>query len=154
MKRIFWRDEKGAATVEFALVAILFLVIVFGIIEFGILMFDKHILTNASREGARAGVVMRMPRVPDVEIQNIVRNYAEEHMVGFGPSSTLDFGPWPEEPELKDRYSIFPLEPDRIGETFGKPLIITVKYPFNFLVLSSFGLGPITLKAQTIMLME
>jgi len=63
MKRMSWRDEKGAAAVEFAVVAGLFLMIVFGIIEFGILMFDQHILTNASREGARAGVVMRAPRV-------------------------------------------------------------------------------------------
>lgn len=154
MKRMSLRNEKGAAAVEFAFVAILFLTIVFAIIEFGVLMFDKHVLTNASREGARAGIVMRIPRLPDNEIRKIIEDYAKENMVSFGPSSTLDFGPWLEEPELKDRYSIFPLEPDRIGDTFGTPLIITVKYPFNFLVLSNLGLGPKTLKAQTIMLME
>jgi hypothetical protein len=44
--------------------------------------------------------------------------------------------------------------PDRGGLLFGKELKITVKYPFNFLVLSGFGLDPITLTAETRMRME
>ena len=68
MKRMRLRGERGAATVEFAIIAVVLLMIVFGIIEFGILMFDKHILTNASREGARAGIVMRITRLPDKDI--------------------------------------------------------------------------------------
>ena len=66
MKRMRLRGERGAAAVEFAITAVVLLMIVFGIIEFGILMFDKHVLTNASREGARAGIVMRIPRLMPV----------------------------------------------------------------------------------------
>ena len=78
MKKIKLRDEQGAVTVEFAIISILLFTIVFGIIEFGLLMFDKHVLTNASREGARAGIVMRaqfdydgttINRVSDDEIE-------------------------------------------------------------------------------------
>jgi hypothetical protein len=156
MKKKRLRVERGAAAVEFAMIAVVFLMIVFGIIEFGILMFDKHVLTNASREGARAGIVMRVPRLPDEDIQNIVIKYAEEHMVSFGASSTLDFGPWPDGPDedVDPDVWITPAMPDRVGLLFGKELKITVKYPFNFLVLSGFGLDPITLTAETRMRME
>ena len=51
------RDEHGGSLVEFAIVMPLLFVILFGIIEFGILLYDKAMITNASREGARAGIV-------------------------------------------------------------------------------------------------
>ena len=51
------RDEHGGSLVEFAVIAPLLFVILFGIIEFGILIYDKAVITNASREGARAGIV-------------------------------------------------------------------------------------------------
>ena len=140
MKGTSWQSEKGAAAVEFAVVAVLFLIIVFGIIEFGILMFNKHILTNASREGARAGVVMRDPRVSDQEIIDIVKGYAEKHMISFDPSSELEFLP------------IVPT--NRTTSMFGEKLVVHVSYDFEFLVLSNFGLGPITLEAETRMRME
>jgi Flp pilus assembly protein TadG len=141
MKGISWRSEQGAAAVEFAVVAVLFLTIVFGIIELGILMFDKHILTNASREGARAGVVMRVPRVSDAEIVGKVEGYASDFMITFGPSSALST-------------TVSPPETARTGSLFGTELVVEVTYPFEFLVLSNFGLGPKTLRAETRMRME
>lgn len=151
MKRIRLRGQHGASTVEFAIVAVVLLTIVFGIIEFGILMFDQHVLTNASREGARAGVVMRVPRLSDAAIKAIIANHAQENMVTFGTSNTLNFGPWPsEDPDMW----ISPAEANRVGALFGKELKVTVKYQFDFLFLSTVGLGPITLKAETIMRME
>jgi hypothetical protein len=141
MNSTYWRSEKGAAVVEFAVVAVLFLIVVFGIIELGILMFDKHILTNASREGARAGVVMRVPRVSDQEIIDIVKKYAKDHMISLGPSSELVIKP------------VTPPEP-RTGNLFDKVLVVHVTYPFKFLFLSNLGFGPITLEAETHMRME
>lgn len=141
MKRMSLRDEKGATVVEFAIIVSLFLAIVFGIIEFGILMFDQHILTNASREGARAGVVMRLPRVSDAAIESIVNHYAQDHMISFGPSSTLTT-------------TVSPAEASRTGPLFGTELVVNVTYPFDFLVLSNLGLGSITLEAETRMRME
>ena len=57
-------SQKGASAVEFALVLPLLMLITFGIIEFGMLMYNKQVITNASREGARAGIVASSPRVP------------------------------------------------------------------------------------------
>ncbi len=49
--------RRGAAAVEFALVAIPFLFLVFTMIEFGRYVMIYQILTDAAREGARKAVV-------------------------------------------------------------------------------------------------
>ena len=51
------RSQSGVAAVEFALILPVLLLIVFGIINFGLYLYDKAVVTNASREGARAGIV-------------------------------------------------------------------------------------------------
>ncbi|WP_179403322.1 TadE/TadG family type IV pilus assembly protein [Burkholderia guangdongensis] len=51
------RRETGAAVVEFAIVLPLLLLLFFGIVEFGLMLYDKAVITNASREAARAAVV-------------------------------------------------------------------------------------------------
>jgi len=51
------RDDRGAALVEFALVAVLFLTLVFGVIEAGWLFSQLTEVRNAAREGARLAVV-------------------------------------------------------------------------------------------------
>ncbi len=45
--------RRGAAVVEFAFVAPVFLLFLVGILEFGRVMTVKNVLTNATREGAR-----------------------------------------------------------------------------------------------------
>ena len=60
--------QRGTATVEFGLLLPVLLLIVSGIIEFGMALFDKAVITNASREGARAGIVLRVPAISATEI--------------------------------------------------------------------------------------
>jgi len=49
--------RRGADAIEFALVAIPFLILVFTMVEFGRYVMILQILTDASREGARQAVV-------------------------------------------------------------------------------------------------
>ena len=51
------RGRTGQATVEFALVSILFLMMVLGTFDFGRAVYMNSQLTNAVREGARYGQV-------------------------------------------------------------------------------------------------
>lgn len=51
------KEERGQAMVEMALVLPILLLLVFGIIEFGRVYNSYLEVTNAAREGARAGVV-------------------------------------------------------------------------------------------------
>ena len=55
-----WRQTKGTATVEFALVAGLLFLLVMGILDFGHAWFMRQAIINASREGARYAVVYRV----------------------------------------------------------------------------------------------
>ena len=48
------RDQRGAVVVEFALIVPLLLLIVFGILDFGYMLNRTTIVSNASRDGARA----------------------------------------------------------------------------------------------------
>ncbi|NTW56052.1 MAG: pilus assembly protein [Chlorobiaceae bacterium] len=47
--------QKGSALVEFALILPVFLLLLFGMVTFSIAIYDKTVLTIATREGARAG---------------------------------------------------------------------------------------------------
>ena len=49
--------QTGAQLVEFAIILPLLITILFAVIEFGFMLYDQAIITNASREGARSGVV-------------------------------------------------------------------------------------------------
>jgi Flp pilus assembly protein TadG len=56
MSRSF-RKQRGAAAVEFAVVAPVFVLLIFGMIEYGRMVMVQQMLTNASREGARRAVL-------------------------------------------------------------------------------------------------
>ena len=55
-KRII-TDQKGGALIELAIVLPLLVLLLIGAVEFGILYYNKQVITNASREGARAGII-------------------------------------------------------------------------------------------------
>ena len=78
------KSQKGIVATEFVLILPGLLLILFGIIEFGIFFMNKQVITNASREGARAGIVSRIPRLPDNEIKDVVDKWCKNHLVTFG----------------------------------------------------------------------
>jgi Flp pilus assembly protein TadG len=49
------RQERGGVAVEFAIVFLILLLLVFGIVDFGHAWYMDHMMSNASREGARYG---------------------------------------------------------------------------------------------------
>jgi Flp pilus assembly protein TadG len=69
------RNERGAAATEFALLLPVFLMILFGIIEFGMIMYGREVVTNAAREGARAGIVQGPPKRTSGQITAIANSY-------------------------------------------------------------------------------
>ena len=64
------RGERGAALVEFAIGATIFLTVTFGVIEFGLLLWTHNALTDAARRGARYAVTHPQSKASDV--QNVV----------------------------------------------------------------------------------
>jgi Flp pilus assembly protein TadG len=68
-------NERGAVAAEFALLLPVLLTILFGIIEFGMIMYGREIVTNATREGARAGITQGPPKLTAGAITTISNNY-------------------------------------------------------------------------------
>ena len=76
------RTERGAAAVEFALIASLLAVIVFGIFEFGRVFSQYEVLQGAAREGARVAAV----RAPAGDVVARVRQAAGPIALSSAPS--------------------------------------------------------------------
>ena len=132
-------DQKGVTTVQFAIVCLLFFILLFGIIEFGLLMYNQQVITNAGREGARAGIVAR-PEGYEIDanaIIQIVTDYAMNYIVTFGNKQfnvdvNFDSG-------LQH------------CEEFRDLLTVTVTYDYHFLFLP---FATQTLETRTIMICE
>lgn len=58
-RRLRFRDERGQALTEFALVLPILALLLFGVIQFGITFNNYLTLTDAVRAGARKGAVAR-----------------------------------------------------------------------------------------------
>src|SRR5687767_15081283 len=67
--RLCRRNRRGAAVVEFAMVAPLLFLLIFGLIEFGRVVMVQQVLTNGAREGARVGV---LDDATKTDVQNTV----------------------------------------------------------------------------------
>ncbi len=136
-------SEKGASVVEFALILPLLLVMLFGIIEFGLILYDQAMLTNASREGARAGIISSSPRLSEAQIRTIALNYLDDgHLLKTFDSSTAT-------PNVT---ALIPADP-----SFGEDLTVKVSYVYNFLLIPGFIPGipsSITLAAESVMKYE
>ena len=128
----FGRDQRGASAIEFAIVFPVLILILFGIIEFGVAFFTQEVLTNASREGARAGIIQATPKPTESEIETVVMNYAQTAGITVTAGDIAVAG---------------------AGGVFPNPLTVTVTYLYAFQVLPKISGVPtsITLQAQTVM---
>ena len=68
------RDSKGTVAIEFALVFPVLLLLLFSVIELGSAWYNRQLLVNASREGARLAALSSGMEDSDVvsEVQNIL----------------------------------------------------------------------------------
>ena len=139
-KKMIIKNQKGAAIVEFAIVAPLLVLLVIGICEFGILWYNSQIIVNASREGARAGIT-RQADASSGGITAIVNNYCTNRLITFGGSSVP--------------ITSFPNGDDNMTKPFGVDFSVQVTYNYVFLVPSIFHLGLTkTIVGRTLMKME
>jgi len=146
------RDESGGSLIEFAIIAPLLFVVLSGIIEFGILLYDKAMITNASREGARAGIVFDTALRNDdhtvnaaaviTKVSNVITGYCSDNLISFQAGDNITVAV-------------------SVGGEAGQPLSVTVDYPFHFLVFSNvialIGGGTedlLNLRAETVMRLE
>jgi Flp pilus assembly protein TadG len=128
------RDREGAAAVEFALVLNLLLILLMGMIDFGHAWCLRQVITNASREGARAGVVYphHVMDIPATVTSGVTSHLPENLATDPNLNVNVDVGS---------------------GAT-ASPLTVTVTYTKTWWIINSFlpGMGDSTeISAQSVM---
>ncbi len=84
------QSQKGSVLVEFAFILPVFLTLLFGVITFSIAMYNKTVLTMATREGARAGAKYVANRTNATTISNAstaVTNACGNNLITFGATA-------------------------------------------------------------------
>jgi len=123
------RDQNGSVAIEFVVVTLFILVpLLLGTTDLAIAIYNQQVITNASREGARAGI----SRTAATEIGNIVQNYCAGRLISGGALSSAVAG----------------------GGAFQNDLTVTVTYEHHFLFAGIIGLSQMTLTGATVMKME
>jgi TadE-like protein len=138
-------STKGGAAVEFALILPVLILILFGIVEFSLIMYDKAVITNASREGARQGIIYRADGgvyspLTVAEIQTAVMNYLNSsHLYCLRTPLDPIVEPLPDTPSLR-------------------MLTVRVTYRYNFLIIPNIPgvnmVDHVDLTSETVIRME
>jgi Flp pilus assembly protein TadG len=134
--------QRGSALIEFVLIAPVLMLILFGIADLSLLFFNQTMITNASREGARYGIIAQDSVYPtSAQITSYITTNFSTFLVNF--STTM--------PPLTVTVTK-PTTP-----VTGNMLTVKVSYPYTFLILSKVVVGissPITLTATAVMAYE
>ena len=85
------QSQKGSVLVEFALILPIFLALIFGMVTFSLALYNKTVLTMATREGARAGamyVATRTNATTMSKATTAVTNACQNNLISFGSGMT------------------------------------------------------------------
>ena len=85
--------QKGSVLVEFALILPMFLTLLIGMATFSLGLYNKTVLTMATREGARAGVKFVAGRTNTTiasSARAAVLQVCQNNLISFGPGMTPD----------------------------------------------------------------
>ncbi|MFQ5912356.1 MAG: TadE/TadG family type IV pilus assembly protein [Nitrospinota bacterium] len=80
------RATRGQALVEFALTLPLLLLLLLGVVEFARAYFTYHLITNATREGARIGIITGKS---GTDVNNAVQNRLSSGGLTATPTITV-----------------------------------------------------------------
>lgn len=132
-----WRRDRGAALLETAIALPMVLLVSVGIFEFGRAFQTWQVITNAAREGARVAV---LPNPVAGAVEGRVMAYLTSGQLPDAASAVVNV----------NRNAVM-----SIGASNASASIVTVQYPFNFIVLnpvarlvvgsSTLGSAPITM---------
>ena len=141
-------SQRGVAAVEFAIVLPVLLFLFIGITEFGIAYYNKQVITNASREGARAAL---NPSINEDEIKQTIRDYIVFLEDGQLKSRLITFGanPYLDNEDYKPLITVIP--PDANNHR-----TVKVAFKYTYLILAGFKFfganfeNPLNISAQTV----
>ena len=141
MRKKILKSEKGTAIVEFAIILPVLILLIFGMAEFSVLYYNKAVLTNPSREGARGGIVYNANLTTGayepltcngsgLTVETLVNNYLTNHLVTFGAATTAS---------TVCHHGTGSPPSFGVCAASGDSLMITVTYGYTFLLPNLFA---------------
>jgi Flp pilus assembly protein TadG len=153
------RSDNGQAVLEFAYVLPFLMIVVLGIIEFGVLFYDQAVITSASREGARVGIVCQKDIYGNywseaemkAKVRQTVNDYLQGRLITFGQLNPVAITATRSGNIHTDGINYYEYTPESIGT-----LEVAVNYQHTYLAVPSFfGWGDtLNLSAATTMRLE
>ena len=125
------KNQKGQALVEFAIILPIIMLLIMGIFQFGMMLNAYITIENASREGARAGIIGSS----DAEIETLIISTS---------------------PSLEPERLTVTITPDETRRIAGNTLTVKVTYDYKLTVpiISNLFNKVIVLNGQTSMRIE
>jgi Flp pilus assembly protein TadG len=160
-----FKSQRGQTVVEFAFMLPLLVLFLIGILDFSILLYDKAIVTNASREGARQGSIFRSDPssgnyipLTSAQVSTAVTSYISGRAATFGTTSVTTTTNW----STTSPPSAYSWSSNYTSAISGGAIRVTVTYTYTFLsfprvaswVKSTGWSNTADLTAETIMRME
>jgi Flp pilus assembly protein TadG len=144
-------DERGAALVEFAIIAPFLILLVFGMIDFGVAFADYQNVRSGTREAARLGVVNDLENAPTCVINGATISPPAEPSTPTEATNALVC-------KAKNRIALdeneAKVEIDVTGPAIGDRLRVCVSFPVSSLtgVTAGFLTGRVLTSAVTMRL--
>lgn len=137
-----FKHRRGSALVEFIFVLPVLCTILLATVEFGLMLFDKNVLVNASRAGARYGIIPQNGVYPSSSnISSYIQNTYVSNLVSFGSPKPV--------PTITIATSVNP-------PVKGATLTVTITYSYKCLIIASLlnTPCPVVLTTKTVMAYE
>ena len=139
MSPSLFKNQTGAAAVELALLLPFLALLILGTVDMASLMYNKQILTNASREGARKAIARREDQAT---AKLVAVNYCGNNLINWGGGDNF--------------ITMTAKNPNIVEVSVKEYRLLSIEFVYNYLIDGFFGLsiGPTTLSGETLMWRE
>jgi Flp pilus assembly protein TadG len=120
------KSQVGAQILEFALLLPFLLMIIFLIIDFGFLVYNKAVLTNASREAARTATMLTATPWSTSAVSAVACNFAKSSLINMRAGTHTATCSGTGDPVIAV------LNPNgNVPPNFGDPITVEVAYAYS-----------------------
>jgi len=128
------RHQHGAQAVEFALVVLPFFLVLLLITDLGFLVYNKAVITNASREAARWGTVLTVSPWTTANVATVACNYVRSSLITTSTGTHTSSCTGTADPVIAVSNPNGNVPPH-----FGDPVSVTITYPYQGLLKTFIG---------------
>ncbi len=122
----------GASAVEFALVLPFLVIILFLTMDFGFMVYNKAVITNASREAARYGTVLTAIPWSSASVAAVACSYAKSSLISTKTGTRTSTCSGTADPAISVLNTNGNIPPN-----FGDPITVTIIYPYAGFLLNT-----------------